>query len=111
MHRGFAGVTDEGSWGGDYEVDGPSLETPGRSLTPRTRTAAELTAALKAAGGTLVVNANSSELIVAVNNRMSFQIEQDPSDPTKFRISPSNVTLYLLGGGALLLLAALVFFE
>lgn len=46
------------------------------SETSRTRTTGELAARIDAAGGVLVVSGNTSDLIVATNNRLSFSVER-----------------------------------
>lgn len=75
---------------------------------PAARTTAELSARLKAAGGTLIVGPQSSDFIVATNNRLQFSVEPDATRPGMYRITPSYLLWYLVGGGvafALIVLA------
>ena len=67
------------------------------STAPRTRTAEELTARIKAANGALVVSANDSDLIVALNNSLRFSVTQLPDG--RYRIAES-LTIWLLLGAA-----------
>lgn len=69
------------------------------STAPRTRTAEELTARVKSAGGALTVNANDSDLIVATNNSLRFTVTQLPDG--RYRITES-LYLWLLIGAAVL---------
>lgn len=68
---GFPVVPDNWSLNGD---DDYTITTT--SAGPRLRTAEEVAAAIKAAGGKLVVGANSSELIIALNNQLRFSVRQ-----------------------------------
>jgi len=65
----------------------------------RTRNASELSAQIKAAGGTLTVNANDSNYIVAVNNGLRFTVTR--LENGQYQIMESMNT-YLLAGVALL---------
>lgn len=48
------------------------------STAPRTRTAGELAARIKAGNGALVINASDSDFIVATNNSLQFSVTQLP---------------------------------
>jgi len=70
----------------------------------RTRTAAELKARLQAAGGQLIVAPDSSDYIVARNDRWQFNLEALPDG--RFQITQSNlVAVAAIGIGGLILLA------
>lgn len=52
-----------------------------------TRNAEELSARIKASGGVVKTNANSSDYIVAVNNRLKFSVTQEPDGSYQIRES------------------------
>lgn len=71
----------------------------------RVRSSAELSARLAASGGALDVEANSSDYIVAANNPLRFSTVRLADG--RYRIT-GNMNLYLLGGGAALLLVLML---
>jgi hypothetical protein len=60
-----------------------------------TRNVSELQARIKASGGKLTAAANSSDYIVAVNNRLRFSVTRDASG--QFVITESQSYLWLIG--------------
>lgn len=75
------------------------------STAPRTRTANELGARIKAAGGALMVNATDSDFIVATNNRLQFSVTPLPDG--RYRITDNTYRNLMIGAlliGAVLLL-------
>lgn len=73
----------------------------------RTRNAGELSAKIKAAGGALVTDVNSSDYIVAVNNSLRYSITRLANG--QYRVTESS-SYYLLIGG-LILIGAMVFLK
>lgn len=72
---------------------------------PRTRSAEELIARIKNAGGALVVTASDSDYIVAVNNSLRFTVTQQPDG--RFMIQESQ-NLWLLIGLSVIVAAVLI---
>lgn len=68
-----------------------------------TRNAGELQARIKAAGGALRTNANSSDYIVAVNNRLKFSVTQLSNG--QYEIRETQYYWLLIGAAALVGLA------
>lgn len=96
LTRGFGGTEDD-----LYEVITINGE-PGA----QTRNVEELSDRIERAGGMVVVGPQSSDFIVAVNNRLRFNVEPDPSSPGRYRITQSYG--YLLGIGAAVVVLALL---
>jgi hypothetical protein len=88
----------------DPVIDLNEIEVVNASA-PRTATAAELTARIKAAGGALTVKAYSSEWLVAINDSLRFSVERLQSGD--YKITSRPLETYALIGGALLLLVLL----
>src|SRR5690348_8634767 len=65
----------------------------------RTRNVSELSAKIKAAGGALVTDANSSDYIVAVNNGLRYSVTRLANG--QYRITESSNYLLLIGLAAL----------
>lgn len=70
---------------------------------PRVRSADELGAAIAAAKGKLTVSANSSNLIVALNNSLRFSVTRTVSGDYEITDRGDVVLLVGLGAAALLL--------
>lgn len=97
----FASEPDPFMQRGVREVDVVTISTE----APRKRTAAELKDAIRRAGGVLVTGPNSSEFIVARNDRWQFKIVRDAQG--NYQISEQilgGYLPYILGGGALIFL-------
>lgn len=73
----------------------------------RTRTVAELEAAIRQAGGRLIVNPNDSNYIVAVNNGLRFSVTRLANG--QYAVTQSDfltlLLLGLLGVGALIIIS------
>lgn len=70
------------------------------STAPRTRSVSELSARIKTAKGALIVNANDSDYIVAVNNGLRFSVTRLTNG--QYRITESTNFLFLFAGAAIL---------
>lgn len=94
---GFADVlTDPPGWIPDPAdvVDTISIN----SEAPRTRSAEELAATIKAQGGLLTVTANSSQLLVALNNRLRFSVNRNARGDYEISDRLAGNTLLYVGG-------------
>lgn len=76
------------------------------TVAARTRNTGELNAKIKAAGGVLVTDINSSDYIVAVNNGLRFTVTALPDG--RYQITESSNWLLLLGA---VLIGGLVLFR
>lgn len=70
---------------------------------PRTRNIQDLSAQIKAAGGALVVNANDSRYIVAINNGLRYSVTR--LSDGRYRITASSMFPLLIGGAVVLAVA------
>ena len=83
------------------ETEIKSVTDTGTGVIKTTTTAAdarnvqELQARIKAGGGTLTTNPNSSDYIVAVNNRLKFTVTRNQAG--QFEIRESSNYMYLIG--------------
>lgn len=82
----------------DDSGDGDVISTT--TTGARTRNAGELAARIKAAGGALVVDINSSDYIVAANNGLRFSLIRQADG--SYRVLNSNAYLLAIAGIALI---------
>lgn len=93
---GWPGATSD-SGSSDPGIDVVTINVPPAA---QTRSVDELSARLKASGGMLIVDANSSDYIVAVNNGLRFSVTRQADG--RFRITQSSAYLYAFIGVALI---------
>ena len=91
-----ASSADSAASAGDNGSDVITTDVSGA----RTRSTAELTARIKQAGGALVVDANSSDYIVAANNGLRFSVTRQADG--RYQITASNAYLYAIIGAGLI---------
>ncbi len=75
------------------------------TIAARTRNASELSAKIKASGGALVTDINSSDYIVAVNNGLRYSVTKLSNG--QYRITESMNWLLLLGVAGIVSVALL----
>lgn len=108
MTRLVSGAISSGPLLQEYEGDIEGVIRT-QSQAVNSRNAAELGARVKAANGKLTVAANSSDLIVALNNTLRFSVARNAAGDYEItdRFTTSNLTLAALAAGAIVLTVVL----